>query len=178
MHVVAFLAEAAEDAAKGPFPAFDTDWYASQLFWLFVFFTALYLALSHYVLPKLCDTIEKRSNRIAADLDEAARLHAQSDDSRREREQRLALARAKARDTADKAREKADAELASETARADAELEKKLDVADARISKLRTAAMKNVEQIAVDTAGVMVKRLGVAPSAADLKKAVSAALER
>lgn len=178
MHVVAFLAETAHEVAKGPFPAFDTAWYASQLFWLFVFFTTLYLALSRYVLPKLSDTIEKRSNRIAADLDEAARLHAQSAESQRALEQRLAQARAKARETADKAREKADGELASETARADAELDKKLDAAETRISKLRSAAMKNVEQIAVDAAEAMVSRLGVKASATDLKKAVSAALEQ
>lgn len=178
MPYIALLAETASQGAKAPFPAFDTQWYASQLFWLFVFFTALYLTMSRYVLPKLSDTIEKRSNRIAADLDEAARLHAQSADSQRALAQRLAQARAKARETADNAREKADSELATETARADAELEKKLDAAETRISKLRSAAMKNVEQIAVDAAEAMVSRLGGKASATDLKKAVSAALEQ
>lgn len=178
MHIVAFLAETADEAAKGPFPAFDTAWYASQLFWLFVFFTVLYLALSRFVLPKLSDTIEKRSNRIAADLDEAARLHAQSADSKHARDQRMAQARVKARETADTARQKAEAELASETSRADLELEKKLEAAEIRIAKLRASALKNVEQIAVDAAEAMVGRLGVKASPADLKKAVSAALEQ
>ncbi len=176
MTIVAFLAETAHEAEKGPFPIFDTEWYPSQLFWLFVFFTALYLTLSRYILPKLSDTIEKRSNRIAADLDEAARLHAQATESQRALDQRLAQARSKARDTADKAREKADAELVSETNRADSELEKKLATAEVRIAKLRSAAMKNVEQIAVETADAMVSRLGVKTSAGELKKAVAAAL--
>ena len=38
--------------------------------------------------------------------------------------------------------------------------------------------MKNVEQIAVDTAEAMTARLGVKASKADLKKAVKAALEK
>lgn len=174
--MIAFLAETAGEAAA--FPPFETWHMPSQLFWLAVLFTALYLALSRFILPKMSDTIEKRSNRVASDLDEAARLNNQATEAQKALELRLAQARGKARETADKAREKTEAELASETARVDADLAKKLEAADARISKLRADAMKNVEQIAVDTAESMTARLGVKASKADLKKAVSAALEQ
>ncbi len=174
--MIAFLAETAGEAAA--FPPFETWHMPSQLFWLAVLFTALYLALSRFILPKMSDTIEKRSNRVASDLDEAARLNNQATEAQKALELRLAQARGKARETADKAREKTEAELASETARVDADLAKKLEAADARISKLRADAMKNVEQIAVDTAEAMTARLGVKASKADLKKAVSAALEQ
>ena len=62
--------------------------------------------------------------------------------------------------------------------RVDADLARKLETAEGRISKLRADAMKNVEQIAVDTAEAMTARLGVKASKADLKKAVKAALEK
>ena len=67
--------------------------------------------------------------------------------------------------------------MAAETARVDAELEKKLAAADTRIASLRADAMKNVEQIAVDTADAIVGRFGVSVSKADLKKAVTTAME-
>jgi len=177
--IIAFLAETAGygEAGAAAFPPFETWHMPSQLFWLAILFTALYLALSRYILPKMSDTIEKRANRVASDLDEAARLNHQAVDAQKALELRLAQARAKARDTADKARDKTDAELAAETARIDADLAKKLDAADARITKLRSDAMKNVEQIAVDAADAMISRLGVKASKADLKKAVSASLE-
>jgi F-type H+-transporting ATPase subunit b len=70
-----------------------------------------------------------------------------------------------------------DAEMAAETARVDAELEKKLAAADTRISSLRADAMKNVEQIAVDAADVIVGRFGVSASKAELTKAVTTAME-
>lgn len=174
--VIAFFATAA-DGAGSAFPPFETWHMPGQLFWLAVLFTALYLTLSRVILPKMSDTIEKRSNRVASDLDEAARLNNQAVEAQKSQELRLAQARAKARDTADKAREKAEAELASESARIDADLAKKLEAADARITKVRTEAMKNVEQIAMDTAEAMTARLGVKASKADLKKAVSAALD-
>ena len=181
MSLLAFLAETAADggdAVKAPFPAFDPTWFASQLFWLAVFFLGLYFALARFVLPKLSDTLEKRSNRIAADLDEAARLNNQSVEAQKALELRLSQERSRARETADKAREKTEAELATETMRVDADLARKLETAEGRISKLRADAMKNVEQIAVDTAEAMTARLGVKASKADLKKAVKAALEK
>ena len=183
MSLLAFLAETAEhggehvEGVKAPFPAFDPTWFASQLFWLAVFFLGLYFALSRYVLPKLSDTLEKRANRIASDLDEAARLNNQSVEAQKALELRLAQARSKARETGDKAREKTEAELATETARIDADLSRKLEAAEARISKLRADAMKNVEQIAVEAAEAMTARLGAKASKADVKKAVAAALE-
>lgn len=177
--MIAFLAETAGHGGEAAaFPPFETWHMPSQLFWLAVLFTALYIALSRFILPKMSDTIEKRANRVASDLDEAARLNNQAVEAQKALELRLAQARAKARETAEKAREKTEAELASETARVDADLAKKLETADARISKLRADAMSNVEQIAVDTADAMITRLGVKASPADLKKAVSAALEQ
>ncbi|WP_291202422.1 hypothetical protein [Hyphomonas sp.] len=181
MSLLAFLAETAAhggEAVKAPFPAFDPTWYASQLFWLAIFFLGLYFALSRFILPKLSDTLEKRSNRIASDLDEAARLNNQSVEAQKALELRLAQARSKARDTADKAREKTEAELATETARVDADLARKLETAEGRIAKLRADAMQNVEQIAIDTADAMISRFGVKASKADLKKAVTTALEK
>lgn len=183
MSLLAILAETAAqagahgEATKEAFPAFDPTWFASQLFWLAVFFVGLYFALSRFVLPKLSDTLEKRANRIASDLDEAARLNNQSVEAQKALELRLAQARAKARETADKAREKSEAELGKETARVDADLARKLEAAEARISKLRADAMSNVEQIAVDAAQAMIARLGVKATDADVKKAVSSALE-
>jgi F-type H+-transporting ATPase subunit b len=181
MSLLAFLAETAAhggEAVKAPFPAFDPTWFASQLFWLAVFFLGLYFALSRFILPKLSDTLEKRSNRIASDLDEAARLNNQSVEAQKALELRLAQARSKARETADKAREKTEAELAAETSRVDADLARKLETAEGRIAKLRADAMQNVEQIAVDTAEAMISRFGVKASKADLKKAVTTALEK
>lgn len=181
MSLLAFLAETAVqggEAVKAPFPAFDPTWFASQLFWLAVFFLGLYFALARFILPKLSDTLEKRANRIAADIDEAARQNNQSVEAHRALELRLAQARARARETADRAREKTEAELATETMRVDADLARRLETAEGRISKLRADAMKNVEQIAVDTAEAMTARLGVKASKADLKKAVRAALEK
>ena len=181
--LIALLAETAAQGAehgtdgKAPFPPFETWHMPSQLFWLAILFSILYLAMSRVILPKLSDTLEKRSDRIASDLDPAGRLNDQATEAQQALELRIAQAKAKARETSDKARDKMNAEMAAETARVDAELEKKLEAADARITSLRADAMKNVEQIAVDAADVIVGRFGVSATKAELKKAVTAAME-
>lgn len=176
--ILAILAETATQADAGAaFPPFETWHMPSQLFWLAVLFIALYVALSRYILPRMSDTLTNRASQIASGLDEAARLNTQAIDAQKALELRLAQARANARDMAEKSRLASEAELASETARVDADLARKLETAEARISKLRTDAMSNVEQIAIEAAEAMTARLGVKASRADLKKAVSAALE-
>jgi F-type H+-transporting ATPase subunit b len=166
--LIALLAEGAAqghlpDDAPPPFPPFETWHMPSQLFWLAILFTTLYFTLSRWILPKLSDTLEKRSDRIASDLDQAARLNDQATEAQQALELRLAQARNKARETSEKASEKMATEMAAETA---------------RVATLRANAMKNVEQIAVDTAEVMTARFGLKASAADLKSAVSAAMEK
>ena len=182
--LIALLAETAAHGSEHlaedtppPFPPFETWHMPSQLFWLAILFGILYLTMSRVILPKLSDTLEKRSDRIASDLDQAARLNDQATEAQQALELRIAQAKNKARETADKARAKMDAEMAAETARVDAEIEKKLDAADERIASLRAEAMKNVEQIAIETADTIVGRFGVSASKSELKKAVTAALE-
>ena len=178
--LIAFLAESAAHGDKGAapaFPPFETWHMPSQLFWLALLFAVMYFVMSRSILPKMSDTIEKRSDRIASDLDQAARLNDQAVEAQQALELRIAQAKAKARETAEKAAEKITAEVTAETARVDAELEKKLSAAEERITALRADALSNVESIAVDTASAMTSRLGLSAKDADIKTAVAAALE-
>jgi F-type H+-transporting ATPase subunit b len=162
------------EKASAAFPPFETWHMPGQLFWLAIMFGGLYFILSRNILPKLADTLEKRRDRIASDLDQAARLNEQALDAQKALETSLAQARARARETADKARERTQSEVSAELEKADAEMGKKLAAADARIATLRTNALSSVEEIASDAAGAMLKRLGVTASGSDIKAAVAA----
>jgi F-type H+-transporting ATPase subunit b len=178
--LIAMLAETTAigaDDAKAVFPPFETWHMPSQLFWLALLFSALYFGLSRFILPKMGDTLERRSDRIASDLDKAARLNEEAVEAQQALELKLAQSRAKARETGDRARAKVDAEVATELAKVDSEIEAKLEAADARVAKMRSDAMKNVESLAVDAANAMMGRFGVEANEKDLKQAVQTALE-
>ncbi len=175
--LLTIAASGADDAAKGgAFPPLETWHFPSQIFWTLLLFAVLYFGLSRFILPKLGSTIETRQSTIADDLDEAQRFADESEAAQKALELRMAEARAKARETGDKARTKIETKISEETARVDAELATKLDAAEARITDLRNDAMTNVEQIASDAAQSIAGRFGVKATAASAKKAVSKAL--
>jgi F-type H+-transporting ATPase subunit b len=168
------VARAAEEGGGGGLPQLDFATWPGQIFWLFVSFLILYVALKRWLLPRLGGIIEDRRDKIADDLDEANRLQRQAQDAKDRYEKGLADARAKAHAIAGDTRDKLAAELADETKAAEAEFAKKAGAAEARIRAATAAALANVKTVAGDAADALVEKLaGVKPSA----EAIAAALE-
>ena len=67
--------------AEAAFPPFDPTYFASQLFWLAISFAVLYFLLSRFVLPRIGGAIEERRDRIADDLDAAASMRDQANET-------------------------------------------------------------------------------------------------
>lgn len=141
------------------FPPFDFSYFPSHLFWLAIGFGLFYLFISRVIVPRLGGTIESRRDRIASDLDRAARMKEQADAAVADYERELVQARVRAahiaQDAGDAARKKAEAERR----KIEAELEKKLSDSEIRIAKIRDQAMQNVGSIAEETAAEIVKEM-------------------
>jgi F-type H+-transporting ATPase subunit b len=165
--------EAPSGGHKEPFPPFNKETYASQLFWLVLTFVALYVVLSRLALPRIEGIIEGRRSRIAGDLAEAQRLKQESEAATAAYQKVLADARANAQGIAGKARDTMMAEADARRKVTEDDLNKKLEAAEKTISTTKTAAMANVKSIATDAAAAIVQQLiGKAPS----EKAVSDAV--
>ena len=164
---------------KPPFPPFNKETFASQLVWLVIFFVALYVIISRLAIPRIGGIIEARSARIDGDLAEAKRLKDQSDAALASYEKSLADARARAQALAAETRDKLNAEAEQVRRKLEAELNARLAKAEATIAATKTAAMANVQGIAVDTAAAIVERLiGTAPAGSAVQAAVADALKR
>ncbi|WP_394890710.1 F0F1 ATP synthase subunit B [Mesorhizobium sp. AaZ16] len=167
-----------EDAAHGggAFPPFDPSTFPSQLLWLAITFGLFYLFLKRVVLPRVGGILEVRRDRIAQDLDQAARMKSEADAAVAAYEQELAEARAKSNAIAQQARDKAKADADAERKTVEAALEKKLGEAEARIAAIKSSAMKEVGSIAEQTASTIVQELvGAKVDKADVAAAVAAA---
>ena len=57
-------------AAEG-MPQFNAKSFNSQLFWLIITFTTLYLAITYFILPRIRENIRLRKNKIANDIERA-----------------------------------------------------------------------------------------------------------
>ena len=63
-------------AAEG-MPQFNAKSFSSQLFWLIITFTALYITITYFILPRIRENIRLRKNKIANDLDRAENIKAE-----------------------------------------------------------------------------------------------------
>ena len=168
--------EGADYAAEAAFPPFDPTYFASQLFWLAISFALLYFILSRFILPRIGGAIEERKDRIADNLDAAAQMKAQADETVDAYEKELAEARARAQAVAAEARAEVDKDIAEATREADAALDAKLAESETRIQAARETALAEVRSIASEAAAAAAKHLGdLEVSAADAEKAVDAA---
>ena len=151
--------EAGAGHEKAVFPPFDSSSFPSQLLWLAITFGLFYLFLKNVVMPRLAGILEVRSERIAQDLGQAARMKSDADAAFAAYEQELAEARANANKIGQSARDSARDAADAERKKIEAELEAKLAAAEARIATIKSSAMQEVGSIAEETASAIVREL-------------------
>jgi F-type H+-transporting ATPase subunit b len=152
--------EAAHGAGHADvFPPFDPTHFPSQLLWLAITFGLFYLFLKRTALPRIGNILEVRRDRIAQDLDQAARMKDEADAAVAAYEQELAEARRKANAIGQESRDKAKAEAEAERRKVEAKLNSDLAAAEERIASIKQTAMKDVDKIATDTAAAIVQQL-------------------
>lgn len=161
-----------------PFPPFQKDTFASQLFWLAVCFVALYVLMSKVALPRVGSILQARRDRIAADLAEAQRHKAESEAAMAAYDKALADARNRAQAIATETREKLMAEAEVKRKTLEAELNAQLAEAERTIAAVKTAAMQNVRSVAAEAAIEIVERLiGTRPPEAAVAQAIDRVLK-
>lgn len=149
----------------------------SQVVWLAVIFTILYVLLARWALPNVADVLQARATSIAADLDVARDAKAKSDLAVATMNEATRKAHTAAQAEIAAAVERSKESTAAQAAELNARLEEQLAAAETRIGAARAAAMGALRQVATDTADVVVTRLtGRAPGRAGLDQAVGAAL--
>ncbi|MCB1562731.1 MAG: hypothetical protein KDJ75_04085 [Alphaproteobacteria bacterium] len=72
-------ADAHHAAASEGLPQFDPTSFPSQIFWLMVAFSILYIFFSRKTLPDISAVIENRQNHIQSDLDKAEELRREAE---------------------------------------------------------------------------------------------------
>jgi F-type H+-transporting ATPase subunit b len=164
---------------KIQFPPFNKETFASQLFWLAVFFIALYVIIARLAIPRIGGIVQARRDHVEGDIAAANRLKDQSDAALQAYEKSLADAHSRAQQMAGETRDKLNAEAEERRKRLEGELNAKLAEAEKTIAATKSAAMANVRVIAVDTAAAIVQRLiGAAPAGAAVEAAVADVLKR
>ena len=133
--------------------------WSSQVFWLLVFFGLTFFVIGKGMVPKVMDTVANRDNQIAADLKAAKAARDAADEQEEAWRVRENENRAAAQAIVAKAKDDAAAKAAKKLAAAQKRLDTKLADAEVRIGEARTAALSEVESVAVEAAQDIVRTL-------------------
>jgi F-type H+-transporting ATPase subunit b len=171
-YIFAAAAATHEEKSAG-LPQLNPADFAPQLVWLALTFVVLYVILANVALPRIGEVLEERRDRVQQDLDAAERFKGQTDAALAAYEQALSEARQRASAMAREVRDSLAAETEKERARVEGDLNAKLAEAEKRIDATKVKALANVDQIAAETAGEVVRKLlGEDVSLPDIKNAM------
>lgn len=167
------MALAAEEGGAA-MPQLDFATYPTQLFWLVIAFSVLFILMWKVAIPRVGEVVEAREQKVRADLERAEQLRDEIAETEVEVAKALANARSEAQDIVRKAQDKVLADQAKKQAKLDAELAERVSEAEARIDAARKEAMASVKDVAQDVAAASIEKL-TGQKADD--KAVSAAVD-
>ncbi|MBV9330600.1 MAG: F0F1 ATP synthase subunit B' [Alphaproteobacteria bacterium] len=141
------------------FPPFRTETFPSQLFWLAITFSFLFVVLWRYSGPMIATTIAARRQRISDDISAAQTARSEADAALADYERAISGARARAQAASEEQRKRLATEL--DTARAQEEKEAQVKLADAehQIALSREAARAQLLAASEEAASAIVHRL-------------------
>ena len=155
-----------------------TEIYASQLFWLAIFFGLSIIVIGYGMLPKIMKTVEDRDAKIAADLAEAKSAQENADGLEEGYREKLDESRAHAHKLTSDAKATAAKKTEASLKRAETSIDKKLGEAAEELAAARTEALKELEAVATEATQDMVAKVsGLKVTKTDAKKVVTKELK-
>jgi F-type H+-transporting ATPase subunit b len=159
-------------------PQFNPEFFATQLFWLLVTFTVLYVLMATVALPKIGKVLDERQRRIDENLSKAGQLKAEAEAAIKAYEKSLADARAKAAAMVKERTEQLSKEAEAKSHEQGVRLAAQIKAGETRILEAKAQALAGVREVALEVAAATVARLlGTAPEQGQLDGAVTEALK-
>lgn len=155
-------------------PQLNPEFFVSQLFWLVVTFSFLFVFLWRVSLPRIGNVLEKRERKITEDLTAAKELQAEASQIQEEIEKQLKQARADASEMIKSSSIALQDKAQTELKKLDKELETKIDESAKAIDKSKSESVSQIqEQIHEITKLTLSKVATFNVSDDEIKKAVS-----
>lgn len=156
------------------FPQLKAETYPSQVFWLFVSFTILYVLMSKVALPKVGDVIDQRRAQREGNLTRAEQLQDEAAKAKASYETALAKAHESAQEAMSAAEADVAEKIAAESAKFTEATRKRVVAAEQGIAKAKEEALASLADISAEISAEMVGKVaGVQVTKADAKKVVS-----
>ena len=140
-------------------PQLNTEFWASQIFWLVLIFSTLYLIIWKIFLPKITYSIENRKFRIVNNLDEAQKLKENAEKKLREYDEIIKKSKNEAKKIIEDGKKKLDRDIENKKQKFNIEIEEELKSVEKEIKDLKKSSQSNISNIAVQTSTEVIKQI-------------------
>ena len=145
--------------AEGGMPQLNPEFWASQIFWLILIFSGLYIVIWKIFLPKITDSIENRKSRIINDLNETQKLKENAEKKLKEYNKIIEDTKKEAKKIIEDNKKKLENDIKNKKQKFNEEIEKELVSAEKEIENLKKSSIPNINKIAVEVSSEMMKKI-------------------
>ena len=145
--------------AEGGMPQLNPEFWASQVFWLILIFSSLYVIIWKLFLPKITNSIENRKLKIVNDLNETQKLKDNAEKKLQEYNEIIENSKKDAKKIIEDGKKKLDREIESKKQKFNEEIEKELTNVEKEIKNLKKSSMLAINKIAEDISSEIIKQV-------------------
>ena len=146
-----------QSAESGGMPQLNPEFWVSQVFWLILTFSFLFIILSKLILPKISNNIEDRKSKILENIDTAEKQRSDSENKIKEYEKIILDSKNHAKNYFNEARQKILKDIDSKREALEKEINNEIGDAEKEIVELNNTSVEKINKIAIETASDLVE---------------------
>ena len=155
-----FLAlSVAQSAESGGMPQLNPEFWISQIFWLVLTFSILFVVLSKFILPKISENLESRKSKILENIQLAEKQREESENKIKEFEKIILDSKIEAKNYFNDSRKKIFDDLNKKRETLESEINEEINIAEKEIINLKNNAPEKINKIAIETSNDLIKQL-------------------
>ena len=146
-------------AAGAGMPQLDPTYWASQIFWLILVFSVLYISISKFYLPKIKKNDDNKDNKIKEDLDEASSLRNLSEKKIKEYEVILENSKKEVTKILLESKNKLDKDIKNKKETMEKDIESEIAKAQKNILELKKNSINSIHSISQEIASNIIEKI-------------------
>lgn len=155
-------------------PQLDPSTFASQIFWLLICFFTMMFILSKFIVPKIAETRNLRTNKIDGYLQKAEKLKESTQNAITKYENALAEATQKANSELEKTKEELNKLIAEQQSKLDKKLQKQIQKEEAEIAVQKEEILKEIKSVSATLTSEILEKLDISDvSMSDIKTIIN-----
>ena len=161
----------AEGQQSAGLPQMDISTFPSQIFWLVITFSILYMFMWKFVIPKLRITIEERRDKISNDVNEAEKLKTEAEEILNKYESKINSSNQNAQKIISEARNQSDEYIDKLKKENEAKIASMIEQSNMRIKEQEKKSRSEIEKVTLETIkSISAKFIDKIPSDDDIIK--------